>query len=473
MGSDSDDAEKQSDVLLFLFTGVLIGAGISHVLSRMGDPVPYTVCVFFIGLFMAVALNAKESEFYSWSDGASRYLNIDAELILYIFLPPLLFGEAMGLNWYHVKGAFAQATLLAGPGVLIGAYTMGAIVFGCFDFGWDFPLCMLFGGITAATDPVAVVALLNDLGASPKLTILVVGESLMNDGTGMVMFMLYVSILGGTTYTAGGIVGFFAYTIAVSPLVGCAVGGISILAMRMADRELLQRDVTFQIAISFSCAYLSFFFAQYNFEVSGVLSCCAAGLIFSKFGPPLILDHKTMHAVWGFVEWMYNTVVFLLAGLLYGDRALAEATGSDILRLILLYIALMLVRVFVVALLYPVLSRIGNYKVRPVDAAFIAYGGLRGALAITLSLIVVTSHEDLGISEKKANLLFFHVGGIAALTLLINATTSKFVMTYLGVIGGVSQDKLRVLRQIRKRIKATLSEFVHNAKLKNADLDVV
>ena len=110
--------------------------------------------------------------------------NINADIFLFVFLPPLVFGEAMNLNWHHVLGGFWQAVLLAGPGVLIGCVLIG--VFAKYLLNWNWNLAMTFGAILSATDPVAVVALLKSAGASPKLTILIVGESLLNDGSAMV-----------------------------------------------------------------------------------------------------------------------------------------------------------------------------------------------------------------------------------------------------------------------------------------------
>src|SRR5690349_14382496 len=108
----------------------------------------------------------------------------------------------MHLNWYQARRAMLQASTLAGPGVLVGA-----VLTGCFAKAiqpdWSWPLAMTFGAITSATDPVAVVALLKSAGASPKLTMIVVGESLLNDGTAMVLFAVFFEQLKGAEFNFG------------------------------------------------------------------------------------------------------------------------------------------------------------------------------------------------------------------------------------------------------------------------------
>ena len=84
------------------------------------------------------------------------------------------------------------------------------------------------------------------------------------------------------------------------------------------SRPLSNIDPTVQTAITVCCAYLVFFTAQFSAEVSGVLACCGAGLMLSWLAPPLILEPHTLHNIWGFIEWMGNTLIFLLAGLIIG-----------------------------------------------------------------------------------------------------------------------------------------------------------
>lgn len=274
---------------------------------------------------------------------------------------------------------------------------MAMILYYICPFGWSWYLCVIFGSIVAATDPVAVVAILKDLGASPKLTILIVGESLMNDGTAMVLFTLYFKLMEGEQFGAGDIIWFMVKMIIFSPLLGVVFGLCGVYWLSKANNPLGGQDTTIQIGITVSTAYLVFYVAQYECEISGILACCAAGLVFAFLGPPLILEHETMHSVWGFIEWTGNTLIFLLAGCIIGSNLDNHSiSASDFGYVLALYLILLLVRCLVVALLFPGLSRLG-LKCSASEAKFMCWAGLRGALAISLSLIVYGDYEKIGI----------------------------------------------------------------------------
>ncbi|CAE7647769.1 NHX8, partial [Symbiodinium microadriaticum] len=308
---------------------------------------------------------------------------------------------------YHVKGVFTQAMLLAGPGVLFGAFAMALFLYFVMPLGWSWYLCMLFGSILSATDPVAVVALLKDAGASPKLTILIIGESLMNDGTAMVLFTLYFNMMEGDKYDAGEVILFFIEECLGAPLLGIGIGLVGVYWLSMANNPLSSHDVTIQIIITLITAYLTFFVAQYECEISGVLACCAAGVVFAWQAPPLILEHETMHSVWGFIEWVGNTLIFLLAGIIIGGSSEeTHISRIDYLYVVVLYVALMVIRCANVAILFPFLKRTG----------------------------LKCSAEELGIGRSDADKVFFYVGGVAALTLVVNATTAQAVLMHLGLL---------------------------------------
>eukprot|EP00602_Paraphysomonas_sp_CaronLab_P007782 CAMPEP_0185028336 /NCGR_PEP_ID=MMETSP1103-20130426/13971_1 /TAXON_ID=36769 /ORGANISM="Paraphysomonas bandaiensis, Strain Caron Lab Isolate" /LENGTH=781 /DNA_ID=CAMNT_0027562721 /DNA_START=210 /DNA_END=2555 /DNA_ORIENTATION=- len=457
-----DFAEKSETLIVFMFAGLTLGAFVTHVLSRLKIGLPYTVVVFFLGCMLSLVIDSDvdlghvEESIRSWK-------KIDPELLLYLFLPALLFGEAMSLKWYHVKAVFSQALILAGPGVLIGAYLMALILYFCFPLNWPWYLCMVFGSIVAATDPVAVVALLKNAGASPKLTILIIGESLMNDGTAMVLFTLYYNLMKGDKYDAGEVIEFFLAEVLGAPLLGIAFGLLSVYWLSLANNPLNSEDMTIQIGITVCCAYLTFFVAQYECEVSGVLACVSAGIMFAWMSPPLILEHETMHSVWGFIEWVGNTIIFLLAGVIIGgSKEEAHISSMDWLYCLLLYIALMIVRCLDIAVIFPFLSRVG-LRCDEKDAKFMAWAGLRGALAVALSLIIYADYEELGISQGDADKVFFYVGGIAALTLLVNATTAQALLSYLGLLKEDNNaHALSTQNNLRNRIRTNLLDDVMN-----------
>lgn len=350
-----------------------------------------------------------------------------------------------------------QSLLLAGPGVGIGTILMALFARYCLPYNWSWNLSMVFGSILAATDPVAVVALLKNVGASPKLTILIIGESLMNDGTAMVLFSLFFNMIKGDSYDFGGIVGFFVSMTLGAPLLGIGFGVVSVWLLGKANRSMSADDTTIQIAITFCCAYLVFFTAEYECKISGILACCGAGCVFAWKAPPLILEHETMHHVWGMIEWIANTIIFMLAGLIIGKQIIQKIEARDWGYLFLLYIILQLIRCLVVAVLYPFLSKTG-LKCSRKDAIFVSWAGLRGALAMCLSLLVFEAGEDYeSIGVKDGDRVFFFVGGIAALTISVNAVFASSVLEYLGLLTkDESPNKVTVLKQIKKRLRKKL-----------------
>lgn len=457
--AESDDTNPESVVvLLFMFLSLVLCCAVMHVLSLYNDVIPYTVVVFLLGiLFSAVA---DENHLSSFGSSLNMFVNMDANLILYVFLPVLIFGEAMNLNWHHVQGALFQSFLLAGPGVIMGSILMGTIIKYLLPYNWSWNLSLTFGAILSATDPVAVVALLKDAGAAPKLTILIVGESLMNDGTAMVLFTLFFNMLQGETYTAGGIVAFFIEAAVGSPLTGIVAGFIMVAWLKLANRSLKGVDTTIQIIVTVCGAYLIFFVAQYTFEISGVLACCGGGVILCWLAPPLILNHETMHNVWSFLEWLGNTLIFLIAGLIMGHRTFSQVLPQDWLLMLAIYFIVMIVRCFLIAILYPWLSTTGH-RCTVWEAAFMAWSGLRGALAIALALIVENSRNS-GVDQEDLDRFLFYVGGVAALTIIVNGTLAKVVLYQLGLIGNESQEKEMVMMAIRKRLRLKMNDYIEN-----------
>ena len=100
---------------------------------------------------------------------------VDGHTVLYVFLPPLLFGDTMNLQWNLTRRCLGQCALLARPGVVLGSFLNACFASYVLPYDWEFDLAFAYGAVQAATDPVAVVSLLNELGAPPSLTMIVSG----------------------------------------------------------------------------------------------------------------------------------------------------------------------------------------------------------------------------------------------------------------------------------------------------------
>jgi NhaP-type Na+/H+ or K+/H+ antiporter len=140
-------------VFIFLFLSLFIGAITTYVLSRMPFDIPYTVVVFAIGMIFSTALqNPNKHDLLKLS--MEMWDKIDPHLIFYIFLPALLFGEAMSLSFHQVRSAFISASLIAGPGAVFGTFALASLVHYSLPYGWSWDTCFVLGAILSATDPV-------------------------------------------------------------------------------------------------------------------------------------------------------------------------------------------------------------------------------------------------------------------------------------------------------------------------------
>merc|ERR1719199_126016 len=128
------------------------------------------------------------------------WIHIDGHLLLFTMLPPLVTGDAMAIDTAVAKRVGKQCLFLAGPGVGIAGFVTAGFLYIYLPYEWDFMLCLTAGAILCATDPVAVVGLLKELGASPTLTVQIQGESLLNDGTAIVLYGIAYDILSGKEY---------------------------------------------------------------------------------------------------------------------------------------------------------------------------------------------------------------------------------------------------------------------------------
>ena len=175
---------------------------------------------------------------------------------------------------------------------------------------------LTLGCVLSATDPVAVVALLKELGASVRFNTLVEGESLMNDGTAMVFFALFLDLAKGNSSSFVGVVGSFIRIAFGGPLLGMVFGFLISFWMKR-----IIRDPVLSINITFVGAYLCFYFAEFTWlKVSGILSIVVLGLYMSAVGKRKIYPESehALHNTWSYIQYGCETLIFILTGVVVG-----------------------------------------------------------------------------------------------------------------------------------------------------------
>jgi NhaP-type Na+/H+ or K+/H+ antiporter len=145
---------SQIEVLFsFFILAIFIGAATTYLISRWAPSLPYTVVVFVIGILIAAVTEIVDSE-DSLQKSVALWDRTDPHIILYAFLPALLFGEAMSLSFHQMKESFFSSLLLAGPGAVFGTFGLAGVAYGLLPYHWTWHFCLVFGSILSATDPV-------------------------------------------------------------------------------------------------------------------------------------------------------------------------------------------------------------------------------------------------------------------------------------------------------------------------------
>ena len=364
--------------------------------------IPYSVALVVVGLLITLQ--------------SPLQIELTPELILALFVPPLVFEAAFHLNFRDLQRSLPAILLLAVPGVIITTLIVGGIL--KFGTQLNFPVALVFGALIAATDPVAVVALFRTLGVPKRLAVLIEGESLFNDGTAIVLFnlMLVVAITGHFTPLES--LGNFLRVSIGGLAVGLVLGWLVSLLIARVDDFLIETTLTTVLAFG------SYLIAE-QLHFSGVLAVVAAGLVNGNLGSQGMspTTRIVLFNFWEYFAFLANSLVFLLIGLQVNIPDLV-AHWQPVLWAIL---AVLIARVVVV---YG-LSWISRRTIEPIPLNWqhvLNWGGLRGAICLALALSLPAS---LGSDRDLLQVMAF---GVVLFTLLLQSTTMKPLVRWLKII---------------------------------------
>jgi len=419
--------------------------------------VPYTIAILLLGLGAGFALKQVHEEIDVLAI-LERGKHIRPDLIIFAFLPALVFESSYALDVHAFRKNAGAVVLLAGPALVVSTVLTGLVMVLLTRSSWEWTLteALVFGALISATDPVAVVAILRECGAPKRLGVLIEGESLLNDGTSIVVFQVMLAVLiegGWSNVTAGGTTLDFLITVTG----GIGVGlGLALIACWLVDRTF--NDPMVEITVTLIIAYASMVIAEGLLHVSGVMAVVTAGLWMGGPGRTHISPevHHFLHKFWEMLAYIANTLIFFLVGLVVAAQV-ERARLIDLLLVLAAYVAVMVLRFLITFAFGPLIRMVGD-PVSKAEATVMSWGGLRGAVSLALALFV-SQHPDIPPALREQVLLV--TAGVVLLTILLNGSTTGRLLAMMGfakppLAEQVAQLTARasVLHEVEERIDA-------------------
>ena len=378
---------------------MLLGASLLGMVTwRLG--VPYAVALVLGGLVV------EETHLLDLPQ-------LEPSVLLFVLLPPLLFDAAFRIDERELRSVARPVLFLAVPGTIATAGIVGLVL--VLTLKLSVPVALVFGSIVAATDPVAVVGVFRSVGAPTRLAVIAEGESLINDGVAITLYTATVGLAIAGNLDVAGALGVFLRQVVGGVLIG------AIMAVAFSRLTAIVDDHLIEMTLSSALAYGSYLTAQ-SVDTSGALACVAAGLIHGSYGRNVGMSNRTrrlLDDLWEYFGFVGNAVVFLLVGFSANVASLLASGGAVLISIVIVFAS----RVLVVAG-PPLLLRLSR-RVQAVtsrgERAILIWGGLRGALTITLALAL-----PAGFPERR--LLLAMAFGVVLFTLLVQGLTLPLVV---------------------------------------------
>tara|TARA_B100000586_G_scaffold83788_1_gene59347 strand:- start:2537 stop:4936 length:2400 start_codon:yes stop_codon:yes gene_type:complete len=400
-------------------------------------PIPYTVFLVILGMFLG-SLARQNTELNFLLD-----FQLSPDLVLYLFLPVLVFESAINLDARSLIKDIVPILVLAIPALVISTAIIGLGLWFIEDFNIIYAL--IFGALISATDPVAVISLFKELGAPHRLTILVEGESLLNDATAIVLFNI---LLGISIWEQFGVFDFY---VAIAEFFKVFFGGLGIgIIIGVITSEILHRihaNISAYLIMSIVVAYSSFAISEHLMHVSGVMAVVSSAITLGLLGVSRIpqRERETVDETWDVLALVCNSLLFLLVGLSVDVSLLFSHVDTIFIAIILVLIA----RAAGVYTLVPATVKIFNLpKVSMNERHIMWWGALKGGLAIAIVLSIPSE-----IPGRET--LIYVTLGVVLFSLLINASTVRPLMHKLGFDQFTDEEEVELQQGLKQSLSHT------------------
>ncbi len=367
----------------YLILLISLAAGLAYVNQRF-IKLPFVIGLFFLSVVLSLIVIVSKS-FYVEPFLHLRDLVLNSDIsssVLNIFLGFLLFAGALHTNWFSIKKHLKNISVLAVGGVLFST------VFIAFVFhyvaaliGLEIPMlyCFIFGALISPTDPIAVLSILKQAKVPEKVEITIVGESLFNDGIGVVIFIALTEML------SAGSVGFDAMHFGVL-FFQEAVGGILFgLVLGYVLHYLLSTIDHYETEVLLTLAFVMLgYFISSTLHISGALAMVIMGLMVGNYRREKAMSDETAEYVakfWELIDVILNALLFMLIALVL---VVIDFDAKYLLLGALTIVILMVSRLLAVSVPRRLFPKLLDMKKD--EAKVIIWGGLRGGLSLALVL---------------------------------------------------------------------------------------
>lgn len=406
------------DVLSGLLPIFIIAAFVGIFVAKVGR-FPYTIALLLAGFCVSIVISTIDRPLII------EKISLSHDLILFILLPPLLFEGAATTEFERLRRNLRPVLALAVIGLLLSIVLLGVV--GRSVFGFSLLVSLLFASMVLPTDPVSVLALFEELGAPERLSVIVEGESLLNDGVGVVVFSAFLTYVGSgasteSLFTIGGLAQL-AVDIVVVSMGGLVVGFVAGYAVYSVMINLNEHMT--EIVLTFILVYGSFLIAEHYLHVSGVIATVVAGLFIGNRGAEYAMSPQTKISIFNSLEtvaFLVNTFLFIMIGVVTPVNQLLKHASLIIFAIVLVLAA----RAVIVYVLTALVNRVNEPRIPHSYQHVVVWGGLHASIPIALVLGLHTPSLPL---ERLRAMVF----GVAAFSLVVQGLTMKSLLGYLDI----------------------------------------
>lgn len=367
---------------------------------------PTTIGVMAISLAFSLALIAAGLVFPPVVNKAETVIGgIDFyEAVMHGMLGFLLFAGAMHINLGDLAKQRFLIGSLASVGVIASTFIVGGLawyVFRLFGIEVRFIYCLLFGSLISPTDPIAVLAILKQAGASKGLEIKIAGESLFNDGVGVVVFLGLLEIATGQYgFDLGHLTALFVQEAIGGAVFGLGIGFLAFLMLRSVDN--------YQVEILISLAVATGGYALADaLHLSGPIAMVVAGLLIGNHGRTLAMSESTcehLDTFWELVDEILNAVLFVLIGL---EVIILTFTGAYLMAGLTMIPVVLLARLISVGTPITIIRQ--WQSLHPHAVRLLTWGGLRGGISVALALSIPSRIDGIPVPEREVLLAVTYI----------------------------------------------------------------